>query len=149
MDKHIFVSSMGKKKLEIDISVESLVIGVVSSLKEYKLAWIINQVLNIELVMKDDLIISNADGNKIFISNYWYQTDFFKINLIKNKGVDKEMVDYLARELKGIDYFFMIDGEDFFMKVPQVTKILKSIPDISFVQLIDVTKLKSKDNFIF
>jgi len=140
---------MGKKKLDADTGVEALVIGVVTSLKDYKLAWKINQVFNIELIMEDDLIIRMTNGNHIAASNYCYQTDFFKINLIKNKGIDKEKVIYVAPELAQIDYFFILEGIDFFMEAKKITDILKLIKEIAFVQQINLTKLKSRDNFIF
>lgn len=140
---------MSKKKLEVDIGVDAAVIGVVTSLKDYKLAWKINRVFKIELILEEDLVISMANGKDVVVSNYCYQTDFTKINLIKNKGMDAAKASYLVPELTQIDYFILITGEDFFMELDEVIKNLKSLPEISFVQLIDVSKLKSKDNFIF
>jgi len=140
---------MSKKKLEVEIGVEAAVIGVVTSLKDYKLAWKINQVFKIELIMDEDLVISLANNSKVIVSNYCYQTNFLKINLIKNKGIDKAKATYLAPELPQIDYFMLIEGEEFFMNVEDAVLKLKEVDGISFVQLIDISKLKSKDNFIF
>ena len=105
---------MSKKKLDVEIGVEAAVIGVVSSLKDYKLAWKINQVFKIELIMDEDLVISMANNSRIVVSNYCYQTDFMQINLIKNKGMDKAKATYLVPELPQIDYFMLITGEEFF-----------------------------------
>ncbi len=140
---------MGKKKLDLEIEVEASVIGIVTSLKDYKLAWKINQVFKIELVLDEDLVINMAGSNTLTLSNYCYQTDFVKINLVKNKGIDKEKVVYLAKELPQIDYFLLIEGEDQFMEMSEIVRQLQLISEISFVQLIDITKLKSRDNFIF
>ena len=139
---------MSKKKLDVEIGVEAAVIGVVSSLKDYKLAWKINQVFKIELIMDEDLVISMANS-RIVVSNYCYQTDFMQINLIKNKGMDKAKATYLVPELPQIDYFMLITGEEFFGSVKETVSRLKEVEGISFVQLIDINKLKSKDNFIF
>jgi len=140
---------MGKKKLDLEIEVEASVVGIVSSLKDYKLAWKINQVFKIELVLDEDLVIDLTKGNSLTLSNYCYQTDFVKINLVKNKGINKEKAVYLAKELPQIDYFLLIEGEDQFMEMAEIIQQLQSINEISFVQLIDMTKLKSRDNFIF
>lgn len=140
---------MSKKKLEVEIGVEAAVIGLVTSLKDYKLAWKINQVFKIELIMDEDLAISLANNSNVVVSNYCYQTNFLKINLIKNKGIAKANATYLAPELPQIDYFMLIEGEEFFMNVEDAVLKLKEVDGISFVQLIDITKLKSKDNFIF
>ncbi len=140
---------MGKKKLDLEIEVEAAVIGIVTSLKEYKLAWKINQVFKIELALDEDLVIDLTKSNTLTLSNYCYQTDFVKINLVKNKGIDKEKVVYLAKELPQIDYFLLIEGEEQFMEMSEIIHQLQLINEISFVQLIDITKLKSRDNFIF
>ncbi|MCF6360313.1 MAG: IPExxxVDY family protein [Cyclobacteriaceae bacterium] len=140
---------MSKKKLDLEVEVEAAVVGIVTSLQDYKLAWKINQVFKIELKLENDLEINLAKGNKLTLSNYCYQTDFFKIDLIKNKGIDNEKLAYLAKELKQIDYFLLIEGEDYFLKTNEVVQQLQSINEIAFVQLIDTTKLKSRDNFIF
>ncbi len=140
---------MSKKKLEIDLEVEAEVIGIVTSLKDYKLAWKINQVFKIELILVDDLVINLPKGKKATFSNYCYQFDFNKIDLVKNKSIDKEKIEYMAKELRQIDYFLLIEGEGQFMELPDIVKKLQSMPELSFVQLIDITKIKSKDNFIF
>ncbi len=140
---------MSKKKLDLELEVEAAVIGIVTSLQDYKLAWKINQVFKIELVLEKDLVIDFTKRSKITLSNYCYQTDLIKIDLVKNKGIDKEKPVYLAKELAQIDYFLLIEGEDYFMEVSEVVAHLQSINEISFVQLIDTTKLKSRDNFIF
>ncbi len=140
---------MSKIKLDLEIEVEASVIGLVTSLKDYKLAWKINQVFKIGLILEKDLVIDQAKRTKIILSNYCYQTNFNKIDLVKNKGIDKEKRVYLAKELPQIDFFFLIDGEGDFLEITEVIKQLQSINEISFVQLIDTTKLKSRDNFIF
>ncbi len=140
---------MSKKKLDLELEVEAAVIGIVTSLQDYKLAWKINQVFKIELVLEKDLVIDFTKRSKITLSNYCYQTDLIKIDLVKNKGIDKKELVYLAKELAQIDYFLLIEGEDYFMEVSEVVAHLQSINEISFVQLIDTTKLKSRDNFIF
>ncbi len=140
---------MSKKRLEVEVEDEASVIGIVTSLKDYKLAWKINQVFEIELILVDELVMNFTKSKKAAFSNYCYQIDYNKIDLVKNKSIDKEEVEYMAKELLHIDYFLLIDGEGQFMELPDMVKMLQSIPELSFVQLIDTTKLKSKDNFIF
>ena len=140
---------MSKKKLEVEIEDDASVIGIVTSLKDYKLAWKINQVFEIELTLVSDLEINLTKSTKAVFSNYCYQIEFNKIDLVKNKSIDGEKVEYVAKELPQIDFFFMIEGEGRFIKLAEIVKKLQSINEISFVQIIDTTKLKSKDNFIF
>jgi ABC-type cobalamin/Fe3+-siderophores transport system ATPase subunit len=69
--------------------------------------------------------------------------------LIKNKSLEEGKINYLAKELAQMDYFLLLDEENHFLKIKKTIQLLQSINEISFVQLIDTTKLKSKDNFIF
>ena len=140
---------MSKKKLEVEFEIEAAVIGIVTSIKDYKLAWKINQVFKIELILENDLVINLTKSKKATLSNFCYQTDFIKISLIKNKGIDVEKAVYLVSELAQIDYFLLIEGEDYFMEIYEIIKKLQSVREISFVHLIDTNKLKSRDNFIF
>lgn len=140
---------MSKKKLEVEFEIEAAVIGIVTSIKDYKLAWKINQVFKIELILENDLVINLTKSKKATLSNFCYQTDFIKISLIKNKGIDFEKAVYLVSELAQIDYFLLIEGEDYFMEIYEIIKKLQSVREISFVHLIDTNKLKSRDNFIF
>ena len=49
--------------------------GIVSNIKEYKLAWILNKIFFIDLVKIDDLIIKKHNRKAFQISNYFYQSD--------------------------------------------------------------------------
>ncbi len=140
---------MSKKKLDLTFEVEAEVLGLVTSLKDYKLAWKINQVFKIELILEDDLVIDLTEGGSATLSNYCYQTEFYKMQLVKNKAIGKEKLSYLAKELPQIDYFLLIEDGNHFMEISDLITSLKSIGAISYVQLIDTTKLKYKDNFIF
>ncbi len=140
---------MGKKKLDLIFEVEAEVLGLVTSLKDYKLAWKINQVFKTKLVLEDDLVIDLTEGGSATLSNYCYQTDFFKIQLVKNKAIGKKKASYLAKELPQIDFFLLIEDGDHFMEMSDLIKTFQSIGAISYVQLIDIAKLKYKDNFIF
>ncbi len=140
---------MSKKKLEIDLVVEAAVLGIVTSLKEYKLAWKINQVFKIGLKLEPVLVVNLVQGGTVSLSHYCYQTDMLRVDLIKNRGIDSEKVTYMVKELPKVDYFLMLDGHLVSAGQKNEIALIKSIPEVSFVQLIDVTKLKSKDHFIF
>lgn len=140
---------MSKKKLDINLTVEAAVLGIVSSLKDYKLAWKINQVFKYELKLEPTLVINLEQGGTVPLSHYCYQTETLRVDLIKNKGLDEEKVAYMVKQLPQMDYFFMMDGAEIFHNAQDEISKLKTIAEISFVQLINVNKLKSRDHFIF
>ena len=143
-----FVLFMRKTKLIVDHELGASIIGLVSTLKDYKLAWNINQVFKIELVMQPMLVIEFVNSTDLSIINYLYATEFQEFRLIKNKS-DSTNSGYLIPELVNFDFFIMISGEAEIMPDEPVVERLHAINGIEYFQLIDVAKLKSKDNFIF
>ena len=59
--------------------------GIVSNIKEYKLAWILNKIFSIDLIKFDDLIITKYNQKTFQVSNYFYETDEFIIRVLKNR----------------------------------------------------------------
>ena len=143
-----FVFFMRKTKLIVDHELGASIIGLVSTLKDYKLAWNINQVFKIDLIMQPVLVIEFVNSNDLSIANYLYSTEFQEFRLIKNKSEDSNS-GYLIPELANFDFFIIISGEADIMPDEPVVERLHAIKGIEYFQLIDINKLKSKDNFIF
>jgi len=137
---------MRKSKLEVYNEFGANIVGIVSAIKDYKLAWNINQVFSINLVMQPSVVIEFIKGADLSIVNFTYQSETQQIKLIKNRGTADS--GYLIPELANFDFFLMIGGEEnLLMEKP--LEGLSNIKDIEYHQHIDVSKLKSRDNFIF
>jgi len=142
-----FVHLMRKTKLVVDFELNTNVIGLVTTLKDYKLAWNLNQVFKINLVKQPRLVIEFIKGENLSVVNFIYQTEVQQTRLIKNRGLE-DSAGYLIPELTKFDYFLMINGGD--SVIPEsLVEGLHSIKEIEYFQKIDVAQLKSKDNFIF
>jgi hypothetical protein len=77
---------MGKKnKWEGDYPVDFDLIGIVSSMKEYKLGWYLNQIEIFHLVKHDDVKIEFAENKIIRISNLADETEYRSVHLLRNK----------------------------------------------------------------
>jgi hypothetical protein len=139
---------MRKTKLVVNYELGAKIIGLVTTLKDYKLAWSLNQVFNISLIMQPLLVIKFVKGVDLSIVNYAYLTDLQQFRLIKNKGNEINS-GYLIPELSNFDFFIMISGDEDQSLTEIESKKLHSITGVNYFQIIDVAKLKSKDNFIF
>ena len=73
---------MRKTKLIVDHELGASIIGLVSTLKDYKLAWNINQVFKIDLIMQPVLVIEFVNSSDLSIANYLYTTEFQEFRLI-------------------------------------------------------------------
>jgi hypothetical protein len=150
---------------EIDYSL----IAIHTSLEDFRLAYFINQKLQINLSKsKDEVQINIKEGETNFSRFYYY--DFEKAiswNLIQNKNeVSQQKKDthynlfsgitleitirvYLLPEFKKADFFLKIENTEDAMHASKIKTILNTIDSISAVYTVDTNQIKSKNNLIF
>ena len=142
---------MKKRKLEAEFEYDFSLFGIISTLKEYKLAWLLNNILDVQLDKANDIEIEFLKSQNLIISNYLVETENSSLRLLKNKSMDQlgDNPAYLLPELKRFDYFMIIQGfEDTFSNQVLKQKI-SSIPGIQYVQVFSLESLKSRENLIF
>ncbi len=134
-------------KLFTEYTYDFRLLGLSTSAKEYKLAWLINQALSVRLIKESDFIIESLKSNNLVISNYSHLTEHSSIRLLKNKTIDYQNAtkSYLIPEARHLDYLLIIDGT---LKANEVFEKIKPIPIIAHLEVVDVFKLKSKENLI-
>ncbi|MFK7899589.1 MAG: IPExxxVDY family protein [Cyclobacteriaceae bacterium] len=138
-------------KLEVDYDFDFEVIGIVSSLKEYKLAYFINNTLNWSFFKDSDINIPFKKGELLF-SNYTYNTPNHVISLIKNKSISSKTIinkPFLLPESKEFDYLLKIDGKSDEFDTSLIFDKIKEIPNIVLLKRKDIENLINKENLIF
>ncbi|WP_299105261.1 IPExxxVDY family protein [uncultured Tenacibaculum sp.] len=142
---------------------EYTLIGIHTPLNDYKLAYKLNQSLDVRLVRASYELDFEDNNNKsaypIFdyidkeLDNNWFLiTNVFKEKR-KTDGIglfeESYFKTYLIPEKKKVDYFLKIEGDlDYDFIVKMVDKI-NQIPQILTSYTIDSETLKSKENLIF
>lgn len=118
------------------------VIGISCHLKDYKLSWLLNKALNINLVKRaNDIELLSKQGKSLHsVFEYNNEEDFFNLTLIKNRSEG-----LLVSELSNADYFLKLEGE---IDLEKTRKRLNEIDAILALFPIDLNKIKSKENFI-
>ncbi len=139
---------LNRKILKFEIDLDFVLIAVTTSLKDYRICYLINKYLNYNFVKTDDLQVEMAQNSgPVQFSKYIYswestETDFY---FIANKGSD----GYLVPEMRKTDYFLMIknyiDEED----VENLISALNKIPEIVAAVKIEPKKIKSRENLLF
>lgn len=165
-----------KKSVYIDIEYDFdfFVIGICSSLKEYRLCYYINKQLSAQLFRsKQDasMSIEQKDLNeKIDLSFPLYeyfnenqQQQWFlvsnKCSYLKKNHASSDLftdtqhmrksIEYLIPDHKQIDYFLLVhDGITKQEKI-NLTTAIKNIPNIVTCYEIDIDKIKTKENLVF
>jgi len=138
---------MKKTRLIVDYEYEFDLAGLISSVKFYKLAWAINQKLDIRLVKQADYELLMKNNKAVRFINYIYESDNCTLQLFKNKSDTKE-VAYLIPEMNHLDYVLKVDSVSQSFANEEVVKALRDVKWIEYIATIDVDNLKSKDNFL-
>ncbi|MDR6941825.1 IPExxxVDY family protein [Mucilaginibacter pocheonensis] len=139
---------MNRKFLKFEIDFDFVLIAITTSLKDYRVCYLINKSLNFNFIRTDDLSVDIYQGAEpVLFSLFHYQwetteTDFY---FIGNKGSD----GYLVPEIKSADYFLMIrnyiDDDD----LDNLITTINRIPEIVAAVKIDPKKIKSRENLLF
>lgn len=142
---------MKKRKLEAEIDYNFTLYGLISALKEYKLAWHLNKSLDIQLDKVRDIEIDFIKTQNLIISNYLFETEHSSFRLLKNKSTDQfeDSLAFLIPELKRFDYLILVQGFDDTFDTNDLKSRLSSVPKVQYVQSFLVDDLKSRENLIF
>ncbi|MBB6110393.1 hypothetical protein HDF22_002622 [Mucilaginibacter lappiensis] len=139
---------MNRKFLKFEIDFDFVLIAITTSLKDYRICYLINKSLNFNFVRTNDLSVDIYQGAEpVLFSLFHYQwetteTDFY---FIGNKGSD----GYLVPEIRSADYFIMIknyiDDDD----LDNLVSTINKIPEVVAAVKIDPKKIKSRENLLF
>ncbi|WP_339606053.1 IPExxxVDY family protein [uncultured Roseivirga sp.] len=149
--KPVFFAFMAKNKLEISYEIDFELVAVNASVKEYKLAWMLNKSLGWDLAKMKNIELDFTGNKALSISNYLYKTEYQTFRLIRNRAEDGEeqFNAFIIPELKNFDYFIMLENESVGFDLNAFISKIKEIPFVQFAVLMDTAALKSKDNLIF
>jgi len=137
---------LNKKLLKLEIEFDFVLVALACSLKDYRLCYLLNKNLRINLRKITDIeIVDRKFSTHSFYSHFVSVEEHLEINLLSNRGIDH----FLIPEMKQLDYFMIIKG---FIDDEDLTDLLKNltrIAEVSYTTLVDPHKLKSKNNLIF
>lgn len=140
---------MKKAKLQIEPAFDFELLGIVSPIREYRMAWLVNQELDLNLVKADDLELEFLNAEKLEIAQYFLSLPHGFIQLLKNKAINStQQLAYLIPELKNLDYFLLVQDETEELDLINFMKKLSQNPLVQSIVRIDISKLKSKENLL-
>ena len=140
---------MKKAKLQIEPTFDFELLGIVSPIREYRMAWLVNQELELNLVKADDLELEFLNSEKLEIAQYFLSLHHGFIQLLKNKALNSsQQLAYLIPELKNLDYFLLVQDETEQLDLSNFMEKLSRNPLVQSIVRIDISKLKSKENLL-
>lgn len=140
---------MKKTKLFVEHHYEFELLGFVAPLKDYKIAWLINQLLKTRLARTEDYVLDFNDGSTLYISQFKEAKEHGFLQLLRNKSHhDSAASMYLIPELKMIDYFLLVQDLTGELDLNDYIGRLTESPLIQNVVKLDISKIKSKENLL-
>lgn len=138
-------------------------IGIHSTLEEYKLAYLLNQKMNTKFAKANfSLDFENKNNNASFsifefINPKFSQSWFLISNQFTNRleGISKglfetnEITTYLIPEKKKVDFFLKLEGDFNYDYIAKKVEEINGINQVITSYKIDPNTLKSKDFLIF
>lgn len=140
---------MKKAKLHVEPTFDFELLGIVSPIRDYRMAWLVNKELELNLVKADDLELEFLSTEKLEISQYFLSLPHGFIQLLKNRAINSsEQLAYLIPELKNLDYFLLVQDETDQLELSNFMEKLSKNPLLQSIVRIDISKLKSKENLL-
>jgi hypothetical protein len=142
------VMILNRKFLKFEIDLDFVLIAVTTSLKDYRICYLINKFLNFNFIKIPDLSVDiSLNAGPVLFSLYHYnwettETDFY---FIANKGSE----GYLIPEMRKADYFLLIKNYIDENDLDNLVSALNKIPEIVAAVKIDPKKIKSRENLLF
>jgi len=142
---------MKKNKLLVPVSYDFLLIGIVSGVKDYKLAWELNRTKKFHFIRQENIHIEFKDHSIISIGNFLCESDFHQYNLLKNRleHSNDPAVKFVLNELQQFDYLLKIENllDDF--DLDSLISSVRNINSIDYLVKLDTKNLKNKENLLF
>lgn len=142
------VMILNRKNLKFEIDFDFILIAVTTSLKDYRICYLINKCLNFNFVRADDLELDNMlKGEPALFSffNYSWETTETDFYFIGNKGSE----GYLVPEMREADYFMLIKNYIDESDLETIISALNKIPEVVAAVKIEPKKIKSRENLLF
>lgn len=134
---------MTKFKLEIEWDLEFHLFGIACHSRDYKLAWAMNNALDIELKKLDNEVLNN-EGEPFGMYEWNHYSGNQKFVLVANRTSK----GWLVKDLKQFDYLLFVDGDYHHFDAKELKNQLMHINFILTVSQIESEDVKLNANFI-
>ena len=139
---------MAKKliTLQFEEDYDFLLLGIFCAYRDYKLCYEINRHLEVSMERLSDLELKmeKKGSSSLFSIFSCTNTDDENYFIISNKGSN----GHFLSEMKQVDYFLMIRNYSRYTNITDITKRISELKIVSVVTEMDVTQLKSAENFL-
>lgn len=157
--------------MKLDIDYNFILLGINTSLECYRLAFYLNEKLNLNFERTTTDVVVYSETNYIISQHTLYQyideENLIDWNLLQNKNFKNKFVEnvklpdlglfnynqsnpvlYLLPELKNVQFLLQIDSDISSVNLKLLLRKIRQITDVSSAFFIEYNTLRSKRNLI-
>tara|TARA_B100000809_G_C15132628_1_gene529178 strand:- start:867 stop:1295 length:429 start_codon:yes stop_codon:yes gene_type:complete len=142
---------MATNELIVEFDYNFSLFGVVCSLREYQVAYYINNLLDVDFERSNDVQVNFVKGGSLSFSIFTSETESSCLRLIKNRAIEYDNVrkPFFLPEVKEYDYFLQVEGELHDWYEECLEGLLKGMTHIQYVKKLEVENIDLKENLIY
>ena len=136
--------------LDVDYECDFALFGLVSSTRDYTLAWTLNRALRLRLIKQPELLLNLVSRGRLVFTHYLYTTETLTLRLLRNRSVAPSALKkpFLAPDIKEYDYLLAVSNGSGSLADDALLEQLGALEAVQYVCQFDPNTLKYKENLM-
>ncbi len=136
--------------LDVELACDFDLFGLVSSARDYSLAWVLNRALRLRLRRQPDLLLPLPGREPLVFSHYLHATEGLMLRLFRNRALVPSALPkpFLAPDVKEYDYLLAVSNGGEELSGPALVGHLTALDAVQYAAQFDPNTLKYKENLI-
>ncbi|MGI4742339.1 MAG: IPExxxVDY family protein [Janthinobacterium lividum] len=137
--------------LDAEYDCDFALFGLVSSTRDYSLAWGLNRGLRLRFVRQPDFVLNLVQQGQLAFSYYLYTKESLTLRLFRNRALLPSALPkpFLAPDIREYDYLLQVQGGADELAGVELLDRLTALSAIQYASEFDPNELKYKENLIF
>ena len=136
--------------LDVEYECDFALFGLVSSTRDYTLAWTLNRALRLRLIKQPELLLNLVSQGRLVFTHYLYATETLTLRLLRNRSVAPSALKkpFLAPDIKEYDYLLAVSNGSGSLADDALLEQLGALEAVQYVCQFDPNTLKYKENLM-
>ena len=145
-----FAAFMTTFTLDVEYECDFALFGLVSSTRDYTLAWALNRALRLRLVKQPELLLNLVSSSRLVFTHYLHATESFSCRLLRNRSIAPSNLKkpFLAPDIKEYDYLLAVSNGSGTLADEELLQCLSGLDAVQHACQFDPNTLKYKENLI-
>ena len=136
--------------LDVDYECDFALFGLVSSTRDYTLAWTLNQALRLRFIKQPELLLNLLSEGRLVFTHYLYATETLTCRLLRNRSIAPSTLKkpFLAPDIKEYDYLLAVTNGAGALADDELLQRLIGLDAVQYACQFDPNTLKYKENLL-